>query len=409
MTRQKLITEIEVNADAAAADLKKLGKSADGAAVDIEQLTRELKSADRASKDTSQSVRKGADDIERSGNKIGNVYDKTGDSALGAASAIGEAFGEGGSAASAMGSMGEVVESIGGMFGPLGLAVAGVGGALIGAFSQAAAKAEELRQKTSEYFAALVEGSGQLDKALKLEKWQAFVEENQELAQTVSDLLGPQGLHDLADAVGGNTSKIGEMSSALDRNRRILEDERTALQVTRIEQGALNAKQAERLAVIEDSIAAIDDLKGKLGDESGAVRKATDQWNLYKQGIEAATSAKGKHSAAVPHKAPGITVRPGEVVTLPGKNRAAGGPVTAGLPYVVGEYGRETFIPSTDGTIVPDTGRAAVTDLHVHLHAPVMTPSVVRESAPVIGRAIADAHRRGGAPSVRTVYKGVRA
>jgi phage-related minor tail protein len=32
---------------------------------------------------------------------------------------------------------------------------------------------------------------------------------------------------------------------------------------------------------------------------------------------------------------------------------AAGGPVTAGMPHIVGERGRELFIPSTDGVIVP--------------------------------------------------------
>ena len=32
---------------------------------------------------------------------------------------------------------------------------------------------------------------------------------------------------------------------------------------------------------------------------------------------------------------------------------AAGGPVTAGMPHMVGERGRELFIPSTDGVIVP--------------------------------------------------------
>jgi hypothetical protein len=33
--------------------------------------------------------------------------------------------------------------------------------------------------------------------------------------------------------------------------------------------------------------------------------------------------------------------------------RASGGPVTAGVPYTVGEFGRETFVPSQAGTIVP--------------------------------------------------------
>lgn len=39
-------------------------------------------------------------------------------------------------------------------------------------------------------------------------------------------------------------------------------------------------------------------------------------------------------------------------------NRAAGGPVEAGMSYTVGEFGRETFVPSVPGTIIPN-GQAA--------------------------------------------------
>ncbi len=40
-------------------------------------------------------------------------------------------------------------------------------------------------------------------------------------------------------------------------------------------------------------------------------------------------------------------------IGLPG--RASGGPVSAGRPYVVGEVGKELFIPSTSGRIVPNS------------------------------------------------------
>ncbi len=36
------------------------------------------------------------------------------------------------------------------------------------------------------------------------------------------------------------------------------------------------------------------------------------------------------------------------------KARATGGPVTAGEPYIVGEIGKELFIPNTSGTIIPN-------------------------------------------------------
>lgn len=39
-------------------------------------------------------------------------------------------------------------------------------------------------------------------------------------------------------------------------------------------------------------------------------------------------------------------------------HRAAGGPVTGGAPYIVGEHGRELFVPSVPGTIIPAGGAA---------------------------------------------------
>ena len=46
---------------------------------------------------------------------------------------------------------------------------------------------------------------------------------------------------------------------------------------------------------------------------------------------------------------------PGELPfgSLPGE-RANGGPVTAGLSYIVGEEGQELFIPGKSGTIIPN-------------------------------------------------------
>lgn len=48
---------------------------------------------------------------------------------------------------------------------------------------------------------------------------------------------------------------------------------------------------------------------------------------------------------------------------IPG--RAAGGPVKAGHPYVVGERGAELFVPKTAGAIVPDVSRMTLPDMAV--------------------------------------------
>jgi hypothetical protein len=46
---------------------------------------------------------------------------------------------------------------------------------------------------------------------------------------------------------------------------------------------------------------------------------------------------------------------------------AAGGPVARGMPYTVGERGREMFVPATDGTIIPNSAlRSGRIDFYVH-------------------------------------------
>ena len=45
----------------------------------------------------------------------------------------------------------------------------------------------------------------------------------------------------------------------------------------------------------------------------------------------------------------------GKIYSSKAPGRAAGGPVTAGMPYTVGEMGRELFVPSTHGSIVSNS------------------------------------------------------
>jgi hypothetical protein len=56
-------------------------------------------------------------------------------------------------------------------------------------------------------------------------------------------------------------------------------------------------------------------------------------------------------------------------------HRAAGGPVMAGSPYVVGERGPELFVPGQSGSIVPNnrTGGAAGVTVHFHIQGSVIT------------------------------------
>ncbi|HVU27062.1 MAG TPA: hypothetical protein VHG71_04920, partial [Verrucomicrobiae bacterium] len=58
--------------------------------------------------------------------------------------------------------------------------------------------------------------------------------------------------------------------------------------------------------------------------------------------------------------------------------RASGGPVSSGMPYIVGEKGHELFVPDRDGTIIPNHqlqsymggggGGGGISKNEMHLH-----------------------------------------
>jgi hypothetical protein len=56
----------------------------------------------------------------------------------------------------------------------------------------------------------------------------------------------------------------------------------------------------------------------------------------------------------------------GAISSAFGGFRAAGGPVSAGKSYVVGEQGAEMFVPSSNGTIVPNGGMGSTFNITVN-------------------------------------------
>ena len=65
-------------------------------------------------------------------------------------------------------------------------------------------------------------------------------------------------------------------------------------------------------------------------------------------------------------KNPVVSGISGAISSAFGGFRAAGGPVSAGKSYVVGEQGAEMFIPSSNGTIVPNGGMGSVFNITVN-------------------------------------------
>lgn len=115
--------------------------------------------------------------------------------------------------------------------------------------------------------------------------------------------------------------------------------------------------------------------------------------------------AANKLAAAV-NRALGVAASAGKSAadtttgTLRGKTegRAVGGPVTRGVPYVVGEDGPEVFVPSTSGRVIPNGGMpggsggrpVGGTVIHVslpnYLGSPTEVAQVIRQELIKIGR-----------------------
>jgi phage-related minor tail protein len=68
--------------------------------------------------------------------------------------------------------------------------------------------------------------------------------------------------------------------------------------------------------------------------------------------------------------------------------RAAGGPVSSGQPYLVGEQGPELFVPSASGTIIPNGGGGGAVGgqtVNVYVTQPLGTASQIADA---VGKAI---------------------
>jgi hypothetical protein len=105
---------------------------------------------------------------------------------------------------------------------------------------------------------------------------------------------------------------------------------------------------------------------------------------LYKDMLPDAT-AVGTYKRA--EEAGGITISANKLEVGEIQQMAAGGPVAAGTPYIIGEVGPELFVPSTNGTIVPNnqigqSGNVTVNIDYNQLAAAMSNIRLTVESAP---------------------------
>jgi len=86
-----------------------------------------------------------------------------------------------------------------------------------------------------------------------------------------------------------------------------------------------------------------------------ALGKALIEYGLIKEGLDKILGAGGIAIPGVVAIALGaVAIAASTALKNVGGARASGGPVAAGVPYVVGEVGKEIFVPSVSGTIVPN-------------------------------------------------------
>lgn len=77
-----------------------------------------------------------------------------------------------------------------------------------------------------------------------------------------------------------------------------------------------------------------------------------------------------------------------------GRRRARGGPVVAGVPYLVGERGAEVYTPRAGGTVAPAGGVTVVQHNTLHVHVPLGAQKA--EIGREVTEALEEYRRRGG-------------
>jgi phage-related minor tail protein len=79
--------------------------------------------------------------------------------------------------------------------------------------------------------------------------------------------------------------------------------------------------------------------------------------------------------------------------------KASGGPVQAGMPYLVGERGPEIIVPRASATVIPN-GRIGAQNNYISLTVETPTGRIPMETQQQLGnrlaRALSDARRRNG-------------
>lgn len=383
-SKKTLTTAVEVDTDRAQRNLKELGDTAEKTGRDLKDAGGDTETLERATKDAAVDVDRLADelrntgkvtqefgdDTKRVGDRIEDTYDTVESGAMGTASSIGEAFGEGGDIQSGLGSAAEAVESFAEMFGPAGLIVSFIGGAAIGALTRFLDKSnevsEEVKARAADIADALLEMNGKLTDAYAEEQILEWIKTNGAAYDAITRVEG--GVDKLTAVYKGDKVALNQLVRQLEELIRTDEAHLQAIKDKVAETGYATKAQQRDYQQTKQNISATKESIAAITDEASGIRTATETYQRQEGYLNRNTEMKNRNAAASRNAADeqrrlataaydaNSALRQGGVGGTSSRrpsSNAGGGPIAAGEPSWVGEYGKELFVPDTAGTIVP--------------------------------------------------------
>ena len=165
---------------------------------------------------------------------------------------------------------------------------------------------------------------------------------------------------------------------------------------------------AEASMALAEAMGLIDGETKIVLDALGRLRDSYDTGKISLEEYNAQVGILNDRMALIQSKTVTITVRTiyedqgglwgqgsrNAYIGLSASNRAVGGPVTGGTPYIVGEVGPELFVPNTSGSIVPHNQLAGSTVVNFYYSPAIsLTDRTEAETrlVPIIRKALARA------------------
>ncbi|WP_263377695.1 phage tail tape measure C-terminal domain-containing protein [Granulicella paludicola] len=209
------------------------------------------------------------------------------------------------------------------------------------------------------------------------------------------------------DSIDKTTLAVGSAGQGMSLffNQMSRDSESAAEKVHTVLEGAFNSLNSTLMKMVEGQKTSFADLfRGISADlmklalqktESAAAGNIMNMLGMGTQKPAAPVSSGSSESTALSGLAPIFSLIPGmSFLGAFGGHRATGGDVTAGMSYDVGEMGRETFVPTQSGKIIPNSQLARGGVYIGHIDAtgsndPAQTEAAVHRAMSHYGPAIA--------------------